>query len=439
MRILTLGGKMLTGYLREDGNQVMSLGPPGSIRHPLDRETDFFQSPESARADFHGLVESFRPDWILQVDDSTPIPHMGLESLRIPKAWFAVDSHIHWEWHRHYAPVFDIVFCAQKKHVPVLGAFQARVEWLPLSFTDTEAEFLPWAAREHDASFVGTLDIALNPGRVRLLDEMKSRGLPILVKQGDTRSVYRNSRVVINQSANDDLNFRFFEAIGYGALLVTDRISHSLPDMGEPGVDFLVYAPGDADDLHAKVGWALEHPAESEAMARRAQAKILKSHRISHRILRIRDAFSGADASPVPNPFVSDPGRVLGHLAAAHEHLSRLSLPEPLVEFMADEARRLALAALQSAPHEPWSSLVLAQLELEKGAFAEAFRWLENAGAEEGDEGYRRSYRILKALLLAHSGRLLEARQAAFAGLREFPGDANLEKLSAYLAQARGA
>jgi hypothetical protein len=439
MRILTLGGKMLTDALRDRGHEVLSLSGPASVHHPHDRETDFFAAPEQARGTVRELSAAFRPDWILQVDDSTPLPHLGLEALSIPMAWYAVDTHLHWEWHRHYAPLFDVVFCAQKNQLDRLAVYReaargsdqaavrAAVAWLPLSFT-AEPAFLPWDTRAHDIAFVGTLDPVRNPGRIALLDALKARGLPVHAVQGACEPVYRAARVVINQSARDDLNFRFFEAMGYGALLITDAISHSLEDMGEPGADFLVYAPGDADDLAAKFRWALEHPAAAEAMARRGQEKVLAHHRIGQRMERLEEVLgrAGRTASLAG-------GSALGHLAAAHEHLSRLALPAPLTAFFATEARRLAEAALDVHPGEPWAALALAQLDLERGAHAEALARLESGDGSEGGAEYRRRFLFLRGLLLALGGRALEARRIVEAGLREFPGDADLARLGGTL------
>lgn len=426
MRLLTLGGKMLTEALRERGHQVMALGSPGTVHHPLDRETDFFAAPGAVRGTIRALCQSFRPDWILQVDDSLPLPHLGLEELPIPKAWWAVDSHLHWEWHRHYAPLFDRVFCAQKNRIPVLAEFRAGADWLPLSFSYAP-EFLPWDRRELDASFVGTLDPKLNQARIDLLERLASLGCPVHAVQGSCGPVYRVSRVVINQSVNDDLNARCFEAMGFGALLITDRISHSLEDLAEPEKDFLVYEPGDAEGLRDRIRWALGHPAEAEAMARRANAKVAERHTIGH---RIRDLI-GRLREP-PGEALSR-GTRLAHLAAAHEHLSRLALPGAVVGFFATEARRLAMDSLVEVPDQPFARMALAQLDLERGAYAEALARLDGVREDREGNGYRRRYAFLKALLLGHCGRLAEARKAALSALREFPGDADLARLSSAL------
>jgi hypothetical protein len=357
-----------------------------------------------------------------------------------------VDTHLHREWHRHYAPLFDRVFAAQLNQLGPLSAYRSGVEWLPLSFP-YEPEFLPWESRVHDVSFVGTVDASLNPARVGLLGRLASLGRPVHVAQGSCGPVYRASRAVLNQSVGDDLNARVFEAMGFGAVLITDRLSHSLREIGEPGRDFLVYEPGDASDAGAKIRWVLENPAEAEAMARRGNAKVSGSHTIRHRIRRVSEVLASASAarsvSAGSGPFADPPAsasaetglaRILGHLAAAHEHLSRLSLPPAVAGFFAAEAGRLASRALESSPREPFALLTLAQLELEKGDHAAALGRLELAGSGEGEgEAYRRRYVFLKALLLAHGGRLAEARKALVEGLRDFPGDADLARLAPVL------
>lgn len=456
MRILTLGGKMLSQCLRDHGHEVVALVPPGIAYHPQDRETDFFSAPEKARETVRSLAASFQPDWILQVDDSSPLPHLGLEDLPFPKAWYAVDSHLHREWHRHYAALFDIVLCAQRNQVAALEEFRAegpghgpepagasgrrKVEWLPLWFVG-EPEFPPWADRAHDVSFVGTLDAALNPARIALLDGLKALGQPIHVARGECGPIYRASRLVLNQSARDDLNFRFFEAMGHGALLITDRLSHSLDAIGEPGRDFLVYEPGDAEDLRAKIHWALTHAETAEAMARRAQAKVLADHTLPKRVRRLLEVL----AAPVPAAAPAGPsapgllqrGHRLGHLAAAQEFISRLSLPAPLTDFFAAEARRQAMAALEAVPGEPSACLALAQLDLEAGEYARALDCLD-AGGGGGSAGpeYHRRYLFLRAVLLGHLGRLPQARAAAESALRAFPGDGDLVRLAAALGLA---
>jgi hypothetical protein len=289
--------------------------------------------------------------------------------------------------------------------------------------TGVEPEFRPWAGRTLDVSFVGTVDAALNPARAALLEGLKARGQAVHVAQGDFRPVYPDSRIVINQSVNDDLNLRCFEAMAKGALLITDRISHSLGDIGTPGTDFLVYAPGNADDLLAHIRWALAHPGEAEAIARRGHARAVSSHLLGHRV----DALIGA----LPAAGMHGPdAKALAHLAAAQEHLSRLALPAHLTAFFAAEARRSAEAALDASPDEPFALLALAQLEFESGTYGAALARLDRGEGLDGGGEYRLRYATLKSLALAHAGLIQEARRTVSAGLGEFPLDEGLRAIA---------
>ncbi len=424
MKILCVGGRLLVGALREAGHEVLTLGLSSGSSDRQNIPIDFFQPPEAAHKVVEEAVQRFRPDWILQLDDSTPLIHLGLENIKIPKAWYAVDTHLHGPWHGHLAPIFDLVFSAQKNQMSLLSQYHSDVRWLPLYFSGAP-EFLPWKERAHDISFVGTLDPTLNPARVVLLEELKNQGLEVNVRQGEVQPVYRTSRIVINQSVQDDLNFRFFEAMGCGALLITDQISHSLWDIGEPGRDFLVYTAGDAIDLAEKIRWAMEHPVAAEEIARRGQESILLSHTASHRAQAIVKAFS--DVHVPVSPRSTD---LLAHLAWTHEYVSRLNLPESTLVFFAAEALRLASAVEALTPGNAWTCLVLARLALEQGAYAKALTYLERLKSPPIDLGLRKQFFFFRALLLAHTGKNSEARQTVMQGLQEFPSDPELLKLS---------
>ncbi|MEO6096929.1 MAG: glycosyltransferase [Fibrobacteria bacterium] len=452
MRILTLGGKMLTAALRSQGHEVAHLGPPGTAGHPQDVEADFFGQPASVPAALRKLAIAFAPDWILQVDDSTPLVHAGLESLPFRTAWYAVDSHLHIDWHRDYATTFDMVFCAQRNRMADLDFHRLRngapgALWLPLA-CNAEPGGLPWSDRTREVAFVGTLDPLRNPARSALFDQLSAMGRKVDVIQGEYRPVYGSSRIVINQSVHQDLNLRCFEAMGQGALLITDRITHSLELLGAEGREFLAYDVGDADGLESKIRWALEHPAEAEAMARAGRERVAGGHMLSHRIVRLVESLA-AHPYPQENPasaaaaeaseaVIAKAGCRLAHLAAAQEYLSRLALPASLTAFFAEAARATALAALKAVPYQPFALLALTRLDFGRGALAEALAWSDRRErfhgvggrvGEEMGEGYFRSYATLRSVLLAHAGRMQEARRVAAAGVRDFPDDVHLQGL----------
>lgn len=420
MRLLTLGSRQFDTRLRSLGHEVRHAGPPGTASHADDREIPLLSDPGSARAAIRSLAEAFRPDWVLLVDDSSPLLHLGFEDLPFPKAWYAIDSHLHADWHRHLAPLFDVVLVAQKNRLPDLGEFRGgEAEWLPLAFGGVP-EFLPWESRVHGACFVGTLNPARNPARTALFEGLRARGAGVLVVQGDYQSHYRASRVVVNQSVHDDLNQRVFEAMGCGALLITDRITHSLEDIGAPGRDFLVYSPGDAGELASLIRGALEHPAESAAMARRGHARVFASHLVRHRVDRLLETLAKPPVRARPR------AHILAHLAAALEHVSRLDLPEPLPAFFAAEARRTATDALGADAASPWARLILASQAIEAKHWPAGLNYLEGVAAEAEGPRYHRRYAMARILLLANAARIDEARREVISARRAFPGDPDL-------------
>jgi hypothetical protein len=81
--------------------------------------------------------------------------------------------------------------------------------------------------RKPHIAFVGQVGM-LHPRRLRLLQAMKSAGLPTLIGQGPTdvaAAVYADAQITFNCSLNGDLNMRIFEVIGAGGFLMTDRLS----------------------------------------------------------------------------------------------------------------------------------------------------------------------------------------------------------------------
>jgi hypothetical protein len=202
MNILSLGTPLFSSSWRAAGHRVLVLADGAQSSHEDNHAFDFFSHPDTCAERFGLIADQFQPDVIFQGDHSTPLIHCGLEDIGIPKAWYSIDSHL---------PLFDRVFVAQKSLVPHLSRYQPQACWLP-PFCQQTAEFTTWAGREHDAAFVGTLDRARNPERVRLFDTLQQSGISIFLATGAYRPVYSSSRIVINQAVKDDLNLRVFGA-----------------------------------------------------------------------------------------------------------------------------------------------------------------------------------------------------------------------------------
>jgi hypothetical protein len=363
MKILSLGTPLFSSPWRATGHRVLVLADVALSGHEDNLAFDFFSHPDTCAERFSAVVDRYTPDVIFQGDHSTPLIHCRLEDVDIPRIWYSIDSHLHVNWHKHYAVLFDRVFVAQKSLVPHMSRFQPQAGWLP-PFCQQTAEFMPWAVREHDAAFVGTLDKARNPERVRLFDALKQGGISIHLATGAYQPVYRSSRIVINQAVRDDLNLRVFEAMGCGSLLVTDRITHSLHDLFDEGRDYLAYTPGDAGDCAQKVTWALEHPDEAEGIARSGHAKTVSRHCETHRAAKVMESLLSLVAEKPAATL--DPESRASHLAWTYDYCSHLALPESLTVFFAKQAEILAAQGRQSIAARPWSLLVSAGQALDR-------------------------------------------------------------------------
>ena len=429
MKILSLGTYIFAPTWRELGHRVLVVADFDLPAHPDTLRVDFFARPEECAPCIGSLIESFGPDVVFQGDHSAPLIHCGLESVSIPKVWFAIDTHLHRAWHKHYAALFDHVFCAQQNKMAILREYGQTVEWLP-PFCQAPTGFLPWARRTVEVAFVGTVNAATNPDRARLFDAIRQRGIPIHTATGAYAPVYQSSKIVVNQAVADDLNLRFFEATGCGALLITDRLSHSMNDILHEGVEFLTYEHNDAQDAAAKINWALAHPEEAERMARRAHEKITAAHLEEHAARRVLARLEQLHEEGPPAR--EDPDTATAHCAWAHDHCSRLKLPLPLSAFFAERAERLA-ASGRASQGRPWALLVLAGRALDRENFILARSLLMQITPVPGDPDFRLRYFSLKAEAGVLAGDRHEALQTLSDARREFPGDEGLEKMEAAL------
>ncbi len=425
-RILVLGASQFAGCFRELGFDVLTVVARGISQDPADLIIDFYSNPSSIRDLIRSEIESFSPDFIFQGDHSGPLIHAGLEDFAIPRVWYAIDTHLHLKWHRHYAALFDKVFCAQKRLVSELKTFQPDVEWLPL-YCSGNAEFVQWEKRKYDVSFVGKLDPAVTPERVCLFEEIKRLGVPLFCTTGNFSPVYSSSKIVINQSVCDDLNLRFFEGAGCGALLITDELSHSMSDILEPRKDFLVYRHNDAHDLVSKINWALSHEKEACEMAHRAYRKIRDSHMEINRARRVAQWFLHESSLSAPK----ERGSVLSHLAWACDHCSLLDLPANLSGYFSGLAEEYAFKARTSESGRDRALLVLADRECRKNKFAAVKGLLTQINnVEEKDLEFQIRLSQLEAVSEAAAGNLSRASEILDATLLLSPSDSVLLDLN---------
>jgi hypothetical protein len=420
MRIFCIDTTSFAEPLRAREHEVLNVVLPGGAKSRFDIELDLFSNPQNAASILRMAVDAFQPDILLQGDSSRPLIHLELEKINVLKAWYAVDSHIH-TWHRHYAPVFDHVFCAQKNKVDTMKSYQPNVEWLPL-YCGRTSEFLPWSERIYPVSFVGKLDKKINRARCLLFDELLKRAIPLHAVSGDYVEVYKHSKIVINESVNDDLNLRFFEGPGCGALLISDRLTHSMSEILEPGVDYLLYEHGDADSLCAQIHWALSNECRALEMAGRAHKKIAASHTASARALQVEKRLEHLKQHGAAPDLT-----IAAHLAWAFTFCSRLSISEHLAEFFRDRASSYANKAVNIG--NSWALLAKASVQFEEEKFISADCIVEQINTEEKDPEFRNEFLKMSCIIKIYTGQVEKARSLLDEAIREFPLDEGFNEI----------
>lgn len=245
----------------------------------LERLNLSFSNHESIESIFSRLPAGFKPDAIVYHDDSHPFFRVeGLERARIPILFYQVDAHIHYSWFPFMSGVVSTVWIGQRDYLKHYSTAHWNVEWVPL-----------WAPtwnrsaqqRDIDVCFRGSLELPQRTQRVQFLKgftEAFKDGIVADFGSGAYRDVYGRSKIVLNESISDDVNFRIFEALSSGAMLLTPRVDNGLSELFDDGGDLVTYERGNVGDAVAKFDYYLSHETERSRIADSGCAKVLKFH-----------------------------------------------------------------------------------------------------------------------------------------------------------------
>jgi hypothetical protein len=243
------------------------------------------------------LPGGWEPDLVVLGDGSSYPMFLGLEFLQIPLMWYAIDSHIHVGWHRAYAAVFDVILVAQKSYVSSYQHDPSRqiVQWLPL-FCQPEHDRLIPGPKIHDLCFVGTLNQRFNPDRVRLIEAIRTR-FPIHTATGDYVETFNRSRVVLNQCVANDVNFRTFQAMACGSLLLMESVGNGLSELFQDRVHLVLYEKGNVDQIVDLTRHYVEHGDDRETIAAEGRKVVLNAHTSLHRAQTALDLVAKAEVN----------------------------------------------------------------------------------------------------------------------------------------------
>lgn len=273
MKILVFNQDWCANEWRAAGHEVHTVG----FQHHFDVPN----VPPLLHLDtiLNTYLPGFQPDRIVFWDNSAPISVIGIEETDIPTFFYSVYVHHHVSYHKYLAHLFDRTFVAQKDYLPELQKHSDAVSWMPLwasRYVEASAD------KQYGAVFVGNMDAKLNPERVAFFEKLK-KVRDVHTTMGEYWKLFPHARLVINQTVKGDLNFRVFETMMCGTVLLTERAQNGLFDIFSDGAHLLTYEKGNVEDAARQIDWVLSHPHEAQAIADAGRNAILNGHLPQHR------------------------------------------------------------------------------------------------------------------------------------------------------------
>jgi hypothetical protein len=244
------------------------------------------------------LLKATGADWdlFLYIEPWGLIPE-GIERAPFPTACVLCDTHLDLASRQRLARFFDHVFLYHRNYIPEFREHpDGRLHWLPYACDLAMFRSLG-VERDLDVAFIGQAFTA-NGERSGVMARLRERW-----KTNDQRwydqeeipGVYSRARIVLNMPLRDDLNFRFFEALSCGALLLTRRIANGQELLFEENTHYVAY--GDERELLEKVAYYLAHDDERLAIAARGHAEVVARHGLE---ARVETMLSGVRQQPGP-------------------------------------------------------------------------------------------------------------------------------------------
>jgi hypothetical protein len=287
MNILLLNDTTMKATFSQE-HRVYALGMK-DMPYPMPNQDHFDQLFES-RPIMHIselvslLPEDFVPDVLIHYETHNNFFYLGIEELPFPVIWRTIDNHLH-QWQASYSAFYDLTLVAQPDS---LEGFRTKGErsshWLPLCCFPS-LHFDKQLERHFDVTFVGDMNEQLKPERVSFFNEL-SQYVKVKVcsglDQNEISTLYNSSKIVINEVMASDLNYRVYEAMADGALVLTPEIGNGQLELfGENSL--VTYRDRDARDAADKIKVVLSNWNHYKEVAKQAQQNVLTNHTIEAR------------------------------------------------------------------------------------------------------------------------------------------------------------
>lgn len=300
----------------------------------------------------------FVPDLVIQTETLGKRSVVtGLDHVQCPTVFWAVDPHLNAHWQAAYARLFDVVCSTQRAWIPKLKAQGAEdVRWLPWYGRVEEGR----EQRRHDIAFVGRVS-GQRPARQWMVEFLrkKAKGFSLALKDNlsylEMIGLYKDSKIIPNESIFGEVNFRLFEAASCGCLVLGQDLGAEQEELFEPGREMDTYSH--IVEMDEKLAFYLGNDRLLKAMGRAARERILADHLPVNRVRALvsmgRDVVqrraSGKEADTWVGLTVAAMWEASLLPLSAKQVFDRLETLEQSAPVMAALLRLQALAGLEKA------------------------------------------------------------------------------------------
>lgn len=222
-------------------------------------------------------------DLVLWVDPCNFLP-LEFENFKGIKVAYFIDTHRAISKRILMSFCFDYIFVAQRAALSKFKHNNNRF-WLPPAFNPKYLE--QREERAFDVSFIGNIGHRNSKRGEKIRQIVQSFHHPEFKGYHfpDMLRVYQNSKIVLNATIGSELNMRFFEGIGCGAIVLTDQSQECVGGLFEEGKDFIRFTT--AQDAISKIHHILDNYDYFKELALKSQEKVLQEHTYLARLQQI--------------------------------------------------------------------------------------------------------------------------------------------------------
>lgn len=207
-----------------------------------------------------------------------------------PAAWWISDTHLKKPYKKIRRQVrdYDYVFLAQKDDIQRLEKDAGvTAHWLPWAADALKPSqvFLGDDKRQYDICFIGTEGkYSLRKVVIETIRYFYPQSYIGRAEREQLYDYYSRAKIVVNYPIHNDINARFFEAMGAGAMLLTYRIKgNGFSEIFQENKHVVAF-DDILSEMRQKIDFYLEHAEERLTIAKNSFDLVNASHTYRHRL-----------------------------------------------------------------------------------------------------------------------------------------------------------